>query len=694
MSVRSHWRLSRLVAAACLLGTLPLAWSAADPVRGGTLYGNNCATCHGAAASPSNPAVLRGRNATGVIRNAIAANRGGMGFLSGLSDADVADIAAFLGNSPSSLSFTATTVGQGSATQSVTVRASSALALSSLAASASGDFQRSGGSCGSSLAAGASCTIDLQFVPTTGGSRTGSLNLTHSGISGGVAIALSGTGNVVTAPSLAIDGSTVSFGDQVLSTSSSAQRLTLTNRGNAALNFSSIALAGTAAGDYTLGGNCAVGSAVAAGSQCEISVNFSPKALGARTATLNLASDGGNAAVQLSGNGVAQPVPGVTFSAAQVAFGNQTVGTTSAPQGLTLTNSGNAELSITSLQASLPFKAEGSTCGSSLAAKASCTVQLSFTPTGTGAATGSLTLASNAAGSPHVVALSGSGVPVAPQLAWTPAAGSLAFGSGTVGAARPSQTLTLANQGPGNASLTELRLSGTNAADFMIDGSSSCQAGGDLAAGSSCSVVVGFVPGGAGARSASLDVLSNGNAPGSVALSGTGVAAPAPVLSLSSRDIGFVRAASATSGPSQVLTIANGGNADLQVTALTLSSANFAISSAATTGSANACGTAPFTLAAGAQCELTLSWSGSAAEQGSLTVASNAAGSPEVVALTASVQGTAPVNSGGGGCTVGEGTAARDPSLLAMAFAAAALLWQRRRRERIQRVQPTQEARQ
>lgn len=669
--------LSRLAAAACLLGTMPLAWSAADPVAGGTRYTNSCATCHGAAASPSNPAVLRGRNAPNVIRNAIAANRGGMGFLSGLSDAELANVAAFLGNSPSSLSFTATTVGQSSAAQSVTVRASSSLALNSLSAATSGDFQRSGGSCGSSLAAGASCTIDLQFVPSTGGSRTGSLTLTHNGISDGVAIALSGTGNVVTAPVLAVNGSSLGFGDQVLSTNSATQTLTVTNSGNAALNFSSIALAGAAAADYQLSGNCAVGTAVTAGAQCSIGVVFSPKATGARSATLNLASDGGSASVQLSGNGTVQAAPAASFSAAQIAFGNQTVGTTSAPQSLTLTNSGNADLSITGLQASLPFGLGNNTCGNTLAAKASCTVQLSFTPTGTGPATGSLSLTSNASGSPHSVALTGSGVPVAPQLAWTPAASALNFGSGTVGAALASQTLTLANQGPGSASITELHLAGSNAADFMIDGSSSCQAGGSLDAGSSCSVVVGFVPGGAGARNASLSVVSDGNAPGNIALAGTGVAAPAPVLSLSSQALSFVRTPSATSGPSQVLTIANSGNADLQVTALTLAPAGFALAA----GGNNACAAAPFTLTAGAQCELTISWNSSTGtEQGSLTVASNATGSPATVTLSAGSQSATPVNSGSGGCTIGEGTTARDPSLVAMAFGAVLLLWRRRRR--------------
>lgn len=563
-------RWSRLAAACSLLGTLPLAWSAADPATGSALYTNNCASCHGAAASPSNPAVLNGRNAGSVIRNAITANRGGMGFLSGLSDADVANIAAFLGNAPTAVSFANTTVGQSSTAQTVTVRASSALALTTLTTSVSGDFQRSGGSCGSSLAAGANCTIDLQFVPSAGGSRAGTLNLVHNGLPAGVAIGLSGSGNVVTAPVLAVDAGSLTFADQLVATASAPRTLTVTNSGNAALNFSSIGFSGAAAGDYGASGTCAVGTPVAAGAQCSVGIVFSPTALGARSATLALASDGGNATVQVTGNGVATPAPIVGLSATAVAFGNQTVGTTSSARALTLTNSGSAALTMSSAQASLPFTVASTTCGSSLAAGASCVVQLSFTPTALGAASGSWTLTSDAAGSPHSVALSGTGVPVAPQLAWTPAATALTFGSGTVGAALPAQTLTLTNQGPGNATLSELRTTGSAAADFLIDGASTCTAGGVLAAGSGCTVVVGFVPGGAGARAAGLEVVSDGNAPGTIALSGTGVA-------------------------------------------------------------------------------------------------------------VANDPGTTPGNDGGGGCTVGQGTAARDPSLLVMALAAGVLAWRRRR---------------
>ena len=109
---------------------------------------------------------------------------------------------------------------------------------------------------------------------------------------------------------------------------------------------------------------------------------------------------------------VAPPAPAVTLSAASLSFAAQTEGTTSAAQALTLTNSGTAALTVTSIAASGDF-AETNTCGSSVAAAASCMISVTFTPTAAGARTGTLTINDNAAGATQTVALSGGGEAVA-----------------------------------------------------------------------------------------------------------------------------------------------------------------------------------------------------------------------------------------------------------------------------------------
>jgi hypothetical protein len=84
------------------------------------------------------------------------------------------------------------------------------------------------------------------------------------------------------------------------------------------------------------------------------------------------------------------------------------VGSTSSAQTVTLTNTGNALLTITGIAVSGDFS-ETSTCGSSLAAGASCKISVKFAPTATGTRTGAVTIDDSAAGSPHIVSLTGTG---------------------------------------------------------------------------------------------------------------------------------------------------------------------------------------------------------------------------------------------------------------------------------------------
>ncbi len=98
----------------------------------------------------------------------------------------------------------------------------------------------------------------------------------------------------------------------------------------------------------------------------------------------------------------------LNLSPASLTFGTQAPGTTSAPQTVTLTNSGNSPINITGTAISGEF-ARTSTCGPTLAAGATCTISVTFSPTAAGARSGTLTIDSNASGSPHSIALSGSG---------------------------------------------------------------------------------------------------------------------------------------------------------------------------------------------------------------------------------------------------------------------------------------------
>jgi hypothetical protein len=101
---------------------------------------------------------------------------------------------------------------------------------------------------------------------------------------------------------------------------------------------------------------------------------------------------------------------GATLSAgaSSLAFGSVAVGGASAAQAVTLSNTGDAAATVSGISATGDFTQTNS-CGTSIAAGASCAVNVTFRPAATGNRTGTLTVNSNATNSPTTVALSGTG---------------------------------------------------------------------------------------------------------------------------------------------------------------------------------------------------------------------------------------------------------------------------------------------
>ena len=173
-------------------------------------------------------------------------------------------------------------------------------------------------------------------------------------------------------PAVSLSPTSLAFGSQHVGTPSTARTVTLSNTGNAALSMTSLAVKGTNSSNFAQTSTC--GRSVAAGAHCTISVTFKPSASGSRTAYLSITDNarGSPQKVTLSGTGTltaaAAPVDGL--SPTSLAFGNQSVGTTSTAQTATLSNTGNAALSITSLAltgTNASDFAQTNTCGSSVA---------------------------------------------------------------------------------------------------------------------------------------------------------------------------------------------------------------------------------------------------------------------------------------------------------------------------------------
>jgi hypothetical protein len=106
----------------------------------------------------------------------------------------------------------------------------------------------------------------------------------------------------------------------------------------------------------------------------------------------------------------------LTASPSSLSFASTLTGSTSAAQTVTVSNPGSSSASVSSVSASGPFS-QTNTCGTSIAAGGSCTVSVTFTPTAAGTASGTLSVASSAPGSPLTVALSGTGTSSTTDLA-------------------------------------------------------------------------------------------------------------------------------------------------------------------------------------------------------------------------------------------------------------------------------------
>src|SRR5215472_722192 len=210
--------------------------------------------------------------------------------------------------------------------------------------------------------------------------------------------------------SITLSPSSLKFADQVLGTTSARKSVTLTNVGAATLTISGIAIGGTNAPDFAESNTC--GSSLAPKAHCTISVTFTPSRLESRTASITITDSGrGNPhTVPISGFGVMSG-PNATLAVTRLTFAPQLVGTSSPAHSVTLSNYGTAALNIAGVAASGVFDT-ATTCGSSLAVLATCTISVTFRPTQPGTRIETLSIADNAPSSPQTVSLSGTGTVV------------------------------------------------------------------------------------------------------------------------------------------------------------------------------------------------------------------------------------------------------------------------------------------
>ena len=186
-------------------------------------------------------------------------------------------------------------------------------------------------------------------------------------------------------------------------------------------------------------------------------MTFTPTAVGLRSGSILVQDDaaGSPHVINLSGSGSGAVA---ALSPARLAFSAQKVGTSSVAQAVTLTNSGNAALSITNILVTGDYS-QANNCPATLASNSSCTVNIKFTPTAAGTRTGTLTIRDNAQGGSQTVNLTGTGsASSAPIATVTPA--SLVFSGQRVGTSSAAKAVRLTNSGNAALKISSMQVTG------------------------------------------------------------------------------------------------------------------------------------------------------------------------------------------------------------------------------------------
>ena len=314
--------------------------------------------------------------------------------------------------SPTTLAFSAQAVGTTSAAKTITIQNNETSTLSySFAASGNFGISSSGTTCTGSLASKGTCKIAVTFTPTAAGTIYGALSFTDGSSFSPQAIALSGAATGGSTPPLTFTPATITFAAQAAGTTSAVKAVTIKNA-----SASSVTLSGLAASaEFAVAGSgakpCAANLNLAAGASCTMSVTFSP-ALGASGTVAGGLAVSDNAAVSqqiLDVKGTAT-LP-LAFSPTSLTFAAQEVATTSAAQTVTVTNVLAASVSpVIAGNGDFAAAPGGATpCSGTLAAHATCTFTVTFTPSAVGPRTGAVTVTDGSNPSVQTVSVTGTG---------------------------------------------------------------------------------------------------------------------------------------------------------------------------------------------------------------------------------------------------------------------------------------------
>jgi len=301
--------------------------------------------------------------------------------------------------STGSLSFPATSVGDTSAPQTVTLTNTGNTLLQILSATTSTDFSIQDGC--TAVPVGNTCSITVTSAPKSSGIKIAALEIATNGASALEFVTLF---NVATTSSLTINPASLDFG-QVQIGASSSLSVQISNTGTAPISFTSI----QPSGPYSVTGTCPASSAtLAPTASCTEQVTFTPVSTGTLTGSIAFSTSASTTPilVPLTGVGISSKL---SVNPTALAFGTIIVGS-SANLQITLSNQGTAPLTALALTTTGDFAVTSPCAQTTLAPATFCTVQVTFTPTAVGSRTGTLSIASSDPNSPTLVPLTGTGL--------------------------------------------------------------------------------------------------------------------------------------------------------------------------------------------------------------------------------------------------------------------------------------------
>lgn len=257
--------------------------------------------------------------------------------------------------------------------------------------------------------------------------------------------------------------------------------------------------------------------------------------------------------------------PGMSVSPSSLTFAGQQVGTVSTAQTVTVTDSGNTAVTVSSVAVTGDFTAT-SACSTVLSPDGSCTVSVKFLPAATGARTGLLTVYGNVPGGQATVALNGTAIAAA-AIVLNPLAAT--FATTNIGTTSAVVNVTISNTGGTTVGLQGIAVTGAQAGDFRI-AANTC--GPSLPTQTGCTVSVVFQPTVSGARTATLTVTDDVGVQ-TASLSGTGTS-PA-TDSLAPLSLVFAGTVLNTTSFGQDVTLTNAGDVALTLIAANITSGDF-----------------------------------------------------------------------------------------------------------------------